>query len=138
MSIRKLVIWESCIYYLIFTKGTQLFLEDNFFQTAKFLQKHYPSFQRTNLNQLCKRVNLTINRRWISLKRLKYEYSSGKCESSWNSGLVLKNFYQLVLSALKEAFDSKSVRYIPTENLIKIEDFILRNKYFEINNTFFW
>lgn len=82
MSIRKLVIWESYIYYLIFTKGTQLFLEDNFFQTAKFLQKHYPSFQRTNLNQLCKRVNLTINRRCISLKRLKYEYSSGKCESS--------------------------------------------------------
>ena len=82
MSIRKLLIWESCIYYLIFTKGTQLFLEDNFFQTAKFLQKHYPSFQRTNLNQLCKRVNLTINRRCISLKRLKYEYSSGKCESS--------------------------------------------------------
>ena len=82
MSIRKLVIWESYIYYLIFTKGTQLFLEDNFFQNAKFLQKHYPSFQRTNLNQLCKRVNLTINRRCISLKRLKYEYSSGKCESS--------------------------------------------------------
>ena len=41
------------------------------------------------------------------------------------------------LNALKEVLDDRSVKYFPTENLIKMAEFVLRNNYFEINNKIF-
>lgn len=40
-------------YYLKFTSGFQISLEDNSFQAAECLLKKCPSFWRTNSNQLC-------------------------------------------------------------------------------------
>ena len=38
------------------------------------------------------------------------------------------------LSALKKALDNRSVKKIPTENLIKMAEFVLKNNLFEFNN----
>lgn len=40
-------------------------------------------------------------------------------------------------SALKDALDSRSVKLIRRENLIKITEFDLRNNHFKINNMGF-
>ena len=45
--------------------------------------------------------------------------------------------HQAGLSALKEAFENKSVKKIPTENLIKMAEFVLKNNLFEFNNKMF-
>ena len=41
------------------------------------------------------------------------------------------------LSALKEALENRSVKKIPTENLIKMAEFVLKNNLFEFNNKVF-
>ena len=41
---------------------------------------------------------------------------------------------QAGLSALKEALENRSVKNIPTENLIKMAEFVLKNNLFEFNN----
>ena len=41
------------------------------------------------------------------------------------------------LSALKKALESRSVKKIPTENLIKMAEFVLKNNLFEFNNKMF-
>lgn len=40
-------------------------------------------------------------------------------------------------SALKDALDSRTVKLIPRENLIKITEFVLRNNHLKINNMGF-
>ena len=45
--------------------------------------------------------------------------------------------HQAGLSALIEAFENRSVKKIPTENLIKMTEFVLRNNLFEFNNRVF-
>ena len=45
--------------------------------------------------------------------------------------------HQAGLSALKEALENRSVKKIPTENLIKMAEFVLKNNLFEFNNKVF-
>ena len=45
--------------------------------------------------------------------------------------------HQAGLSALKEALENRSVKKIPTENLIKMTEFVLKNNLFEFNNKMF-
>ena len=49
-------------------------------------------------------------------------------------GLYLSIPQQAGLSALKEALENRSVKKIPTENLIKMAEFVLKNNLFEFNN----
>ena len=44
---------------------------------------------------------------------------------------------QVGLGALKEAPDNRSVTRIPTENLIKMDKFVLNNNLFKFNNKVF-
>ena len=45
--------------------------------------------------------------------------------------------HQAGLSTLKEALENRSVKKIPTENLIKMAEFVLKNNLFEFNNKVF-
>ena len=45
--------------------------------------------------------------------------------------------HQAGLSALKEALENRSVKKIPTENLIKMAEFVLKNNLFEFNSKVF-
>ena len=45
--------------------------------------------------------------------------------------------HQAGLSALKEALENRSVKKIPTENLIKMAEFVLKNNLFEFNDKVF-
>ena len=45
--------------------------------------------------------------------------------------------HQAALSALKEALENGSMKKIPTENLIKMAEFVLKNNLFEFNNKVF-
>ena len=42
------------------------------------------------------------------------------------------------MSALEEVLDTGSIKHIPTENLIKIAEFVLRKNYFEFIKSIFW
>ena len=39
------------------------------------------------------------------------------------------------LAALRDALDNREVKKIPTEDLVKIEEFVLKNNYFEFNRS---
>ena len=39
------------------------------------------------------------------------------------------------LAALRDALDNREVKKIPTEDLVKIEEFVLKNNYFEFNGS---
>ena len=52
-------------------------------------------------------------------------------------GLYTSIPHQAGLSALKEALENRSVKKIPTENLIKMAEFVLKNNLFEFNNKVF-
>ena len=41
-------------------------------------------------------------------------------------------------SAAKEALGSRSAKYIPTKNVIKTTELVVRNNYFEIKRNVFW
>ena len=43
--------------------------------------------------------------------------------------------HQAVLNALKEALENRSVTKIPTENLIKMAEFVLKNNLLEFKGT---
>ena len=45
--------------------------------------------------------------------------------------------HQAGLCALTEALQKRSVKKIPTENLIKIAEFVLKNNFFEFNSKVF-
>ena len=45
--------------------------------------------------------------------------------------------HQAGLSTLKEGLENRSVKKIPTENLIKMAEFVLKNKLFEFTNKVF-
>ena len=45
--------------------------------------------------------------------------------------------HQAGLSALKEALENRSVKKIPTENLVKMAEFVLKNNLFEFNSKVF-
>ena len=45
--------------------------------------------------------------------------------------------HQAAVNALKEALENRSVKKIPTENLIKMAEFVLKNNLFEFNNKVF-
>ena len=40
-----------------------------------------------------------------------------------------------VLAALRDALDNREVKKIPTENLVKMTEFVLKNNYFEFNGS---
>ena len=46
--------------------------------------------------------------------------------------------HQAGLSALKETLENRLVKKIPTENLIKMTQFVLKNNLFEFNNKLFY
>ena len=52
-------------------------------------------------------------------------------------GLYASIPHQAGLSALKEALEYRLVKKIPTENLIKMAEFALKNNLFEFNNKVF-
>ena len=52
-------------------------------------------------------------------------------------GLYPSTPYQVGLSTLKEALENRSVKKIPTENLIKMAEFVLKNNVFEFNSKVF-
>ena len=39
------------------------------------------------------------------------------------------------LAALRDAWDNKEVKKIPTEDLVKMAEFVLKNNYFEFNGS---
>ena len=45
--------------------------------------------------------------------------------------------HQAGLSSLNEALENRSVKNIPTENLIKMAEFVLNNNFFEFNDKVF-
>ena len=45
--------------------------------------------------------------------------------------------HQVGLSALKKALENSSVKKIPTENLVKMAEFVLKNNLFQCNNKVF-
>ena len=79
--------------------------------------------------------NLTLEIQGISLKRLRILILFRKMQYFfyvWRSG-----YLNIPLSALKEALHSRSMKHIPTEILIQMLEFVLRNNYFEISNKMF-
>ena len=52
-------------------------------------------------------------------------------------GFYLSIPHQVGLSVLKEALENRSVKKIPTENLIKMTGFVLKNNLFQFNNKMF-
>ena len=59
-----------------------------------------------------------------------------KCHSwqCWCSGLYLNISHQAGLKALKEAFEKRDIKKIPTEDLVKMTEFVLNNNIFEFNS----
>ena len=53
------------------------------------------------------------------------------------AGLYPSIPHQAGLSALKKALENRSVKIIPTENPIKMAEFVLRNNFCEFNNQVF-
>ena len=52
-------------------------------------------------------------------------------------GMYPSILHEAGLSALKKALENRSVKQIPTENLIKMAEFVLKNNLFEFNNKVF-
>ena len=44
--------------------------------------------------------------------------------------------HEVSLKTLREALDNKKIKYIPTENLFKTAEFVLKNNYFEFTGKF--
>ena len=44
--------------------------------------------------------------------------------------------HEVGLKTLREALDNKEIEYIPTENLFKMAEFVLKNNYFEFTGKF--
>ena len=44
---------------------------------------------------------------------------------------------QAGLKALKEAFEKRDIKKIPTEDIVKMEEFVLNNNIFEFNSKVF-
>ena len=87
-----------------------------------------------NLNQLCKRVNRTLRDSGhflVKIKNISTLPENAILVTADMVGLYPSIPHQTGLSALNETLKNRPDKKIPTENLIKMAELVLKNKLFD-------
>ena len=98
------------------------------------------NFLITILIQRCKVVSLTLktlNIFWKKIKTLRCIPDNALLVTADVVGLYPSILQQAGLIAFKEALDKRLLKKIPTDNLIKMAEFVLSNNFFEFDSDTF-
>ena len=131
MNTRKCVICVSYICYLKFIKGFLMFLEDQSFPIVVHQLKKF-QFQPVMRNGLS---YIRDSQHFLErVKTLGNITENAILVTTDVVGLYSNVPHQAGLNALKNALEKRNLKKIPTEDLVKMAEFVLKNNLFEFNS----